>query len=301
MANPRWNLTQEMSSVQGTQVFSGGACNVLNEEGRLLRNAERDSINDWLTERGLQLFDPQIHPDTHGEEYDYNKHHPLEMAARNVAKINLYEVSPRTFGGISSFEIASDHFRWHEPMVLYYSDGDATADQIPKYSYKGHPLFVPHGIRTNREAMQAHYKEMVKNANNMRKYLLRFAQEMTTLTVTFDQFKGDSDIVVSPERMHAADLFRAVVKAASGERVIVNFTGGSSARDSDGHPLFIVPENPPIMEMRALLDQYVDEGNALRRAIAELIEISVFVRVVYTQRSAIIALEELLKIKGLLS
>jgi len=34
--------------------------------------------------------------------------------------------------------------------------------------------------------------------------------------------------------------------------------------------------------MRALLDQYVDEGNELRRSIAELVSINVFVRVVYT-------------------
>ena len=29
-----------------TRVFSGGACNILNDAGELLRNAERDAIND---------------------------------------------------------------------------------------------------------------------------------------------------------------------------------------------------------------------------------------------------------------
>ncbi len=42
----------------------------------------------------------------------------------------------------------------------------------------------------------------------------------------------------------------------------------------------------------------LDAGNTLQKAIARLVEISVFVRVVYTERSAIIALEELLKVTG---
>jgi hypothetical protein len=82
--------------------------------------------------------------------------------------------------------------------------------------------------------------------------------------------------------------------------VFVTFTGGESARDNLGNPVFRVPEAPLKVEMEALLDQYLDEGNALRRSIAELVQISVFVRIVYTQRSAILALEEVLKIKEVL-
>jgi hypothetical protein len=51
--------------------------------------------------------------------------------------------------------------------------------------------------------------------------------------------------------------------------------------------------------MQALLDQYVDEGNELRRSIAELISITVFTRVVFTQRSAILALDEVLRARGI--
>ena len=64
--------------------------------------------------------------------------------------------------------------------------------------------------------------------------------------------------------------------------------------------MFVAPENPREVEMLALLDQYVDEGNELRRSIAKLIDITVFTRVVYTQRSAISALEEVLKVEGIL-
>lgn len=148
----RWTATQEMNTVEQTQVFSGGACNILDTEGNLLRNRERDRINDWLTTKGIRFFDPQIHPETHGVEYDYGIHHQVELAARRAAKLNLYEVSPRSFGGITSFEIAADHFRQQEPMVIYFSDGNPDEDKLPEHSPKGHPLFVPAGIKSSEKA-----------------------------------------------------------------------------------------------------------------------------------------------------
>jgi hypothetical protein len=181
----RWSTTQEMNTVKETQVFSGGACNILDGQGNLLRNKERDRINDWLTSRGIRFFDPQIHPDTHGVEYDYTTHHKVELAAREAAKLNLYEVSPLSFGGITSFEIAADHFKQQEPMVIYFSDGDDAQDTLPAHSPKGHPLFTPAGMKTSEQARLAHYREFIKNANNIRKYVMHFAREMNTLTVTF--------------------------------------------------------------------------------------------------------------------
>jgi hypothetical protein len=296
----RWNVTEELSKAHLTQVFSGGACNVLDAEGNLLRNSERDGINDWLTKKRIIIFDPQIHPDTHGEEYDFAKHSKLEIAAREAATLNLYEISPRTFGGISSLEIAADHFRWQEPMVLYYSDGNKLEDRIPDHTPRGHPLFVPYGIHKNDAASKAHYREMVKNANNMRKYLMHFAREMGALTVSFSGLPGPHDIVITPDRMHAADIFEAVVRASSGQRVFVHFDDDETRRDEKGNPVFGAPQHPREMELHALLDQYVDEGNELRKRIAELVGINVYVRIVYTQRSAILALEELLILKKML-
>jgi hypothetical protein len=127
-----------------------------------------------------------------------------------------------------------------------------------------------------------------------------FARELDTLTVDFSDQVYAGDTVISADRIHAADLFQAVVMAASDRRVFVTFTGGKNARDELGNPLFVAPEDPPQVEMMALLDQYVDEGNALRRAIAELAQVNVFTRVVYTQRSAILALEEVLRISHIL-
>lgn len=296
----RWNVTEKLTKAHLTQVFSGGACNIRDGEGNLLRNTERDPINDWLSKKRVIFFDPQIHPDTHGEEYNYAKHSKLEIAAREAATLNLYEISPRTFGGISSLEIAADHFRWEEPMVLYYSDGNKLEDRIPDHTDKGHPLFVPYGIHTNEAAGKAHYKEMMKNANNMRKYLMHFAREMGSLTVTFSGRPGPNDIVITPDRMHAADIFEAVVRASSGGRVFVHFDDDDTQRDDKGNPLFNAPQHPREMELTALLDQYVDEGSELRKRIAQLVGINVYVRVVYTQRSAIIALEELLLLKKMI-
>ena len=294
-----WSVTTELSKAGLTQVFSGGACNVLDESGRLLRNQERDAINDWLTSQRVTFFDPQIHPSTHGVEYSFPKHFKVELAARDAAKVNLYEVSPHTFGGITSLEIAHDHFRKHEPMVIYFSDGDPDADRLPAYSDEGYPLFEPKGITTP-AAMKAHYKEFIKNANHMRRFVMAYAERRRELTAMLDRDVRPRDVVITPSRMHAVDLFRAVVKAASGERVEVNFQGDKSLRDEQGNPRMIVPEDPPEAEMKALLDQYVDEGSELRKEIARLVEISVFVRVVFTQRAAKHALEELLKIRGII-
>jgi hypothetical protein len=289
-----------MNDVSQTQVFSGGACNILDATGKLLRNTERDPINQWLNDRGVNFFDPQIHPDTHGREYVYQTDHQLEMTARAVSNINLYEVSPRTFGGITSLEIAADKFRWREPMVIYFSDGDPTRDDIPEHSDGGYPLFVPHGIPDNEQALRAHYREFIKNGNHMRKYLMSFARELSSLSADFSEQAHEGDVIITPDRLHAADLFRAVVEAASNRRVFVTITGGDKARDAHGNPVFLAPEEPREVEMLALLDQYVDEGNELRRSIAKLIDITVFTRVVYTQRSAISALDEVLHVEGIL-
>jgi hypothetical protein len=110
----------------------------------------------------------------------------------------------------------------------------------------------------------------------------------------------EGDVAITPDRIHAADLFRAVVDASSNRRVFVTFTGGKQARDAKGNPLFIAPEDPAEVQMLALLDQYVDEGNELRRSIAQLVGINVFARVVYTQRSAMYALEEIMRVVGML-
>lgn len=293
----RWNLATDMSQIKDIRVFSGGSCNIRDKAGNLLRNQERDDINDWLTEKGIRFYDPQIHPDTHGREYEFDIDHVLEMEARRQALVTLYEISPRTFGGAASLEIAMDEFEKDHATIIFFSDGKDGIDMIPKHSKDGFPLFVPYGIRDSEAARNAHYDEMVKNANRMRKYLMRFAQDLDTLTITFRSQDVSADIEVTPYRMHAADIFEAVVTAAAGKRVIVNFAGGDDSRDENGNPVYLAPKDPAPVQRNLMLDQYVDEGNALRKAISNLVKINVYVRVVYTQRDVIHALEDLMRIK----
>jgi len=296
----RWSVTSEMKRVHLTQVFSGGACNIMNENAILVRNTERDRINDWITEQKILFFDPQIHPDTHGVDYDYALHHPLELGARTAARVNLYEISPYTFGGITSLEIAIDHLRRREPTVIYYSDGEPDRDNLPPHSKDGYPLFRPRGINHNPHARFAHYREFRKVGRLMRRFMIDLAHELDTLTVTFgDDDARKGDVLISPYRLHAVDMFKAAIKAADGERVFVNFAGGDNMRDEKGLPLFVLPEEPNETRLDTLLDQYVDEGCELRKAIAELVEIGVYLRVVYTQRSAIVALDEMFKAKSI--
>ncbi|MFZ4813475.1 MAG: hypothetical protein ACOYL5_02985 [Phototrophicaceae bacterium] len=296
MTTQRWTIVRNLDEVSKTQVFSGGACNIRDGQGNLLRNQERDEINDWLTRNKVNFYDPQIHPDTHGIDYQYDIHQPLEVAARQFAKINIFEISPRTFGGATSLEIAMDEFRQNDPTIIFFSDGSDGRDVIPAHSSDGYPLFVPFGVKDNADAQRSHYQELLKNAQRMRTYLMYFAQTLDALTISFDEKAYEGDIIITPTRVHAADMFRAVVRAAGGQRTIINFMGGDNARDEQGYQKFLAPPAPKQAEMRGYLDQYIDEGNALRRAIADLVRINVFNRVVYTQTAVIDALKDMLRI-----
>lgn len=299
MAIKHWNLVSTVTEAGRCKVFSGGACNILDAKGNLLRNTERDHINDWLTQRGIPFYDPQIHPDTHGREYDYELDHKLELAVRAAARLNLFEVSPRTFCGVTSIEIAVDQFKFDHPTIIFFSDGSQHRDVVPKHSPKGHPLFVPYGINDNDEARRAHYAECVKNANRMRQYLVMYAKELGALSINFSDQAYEGDVVITPYRIHAVDIFEAIVRAADGKRVNVTFTGGDAARDARGYPLFLAPKHPKAVDLETILDQYVDEGDALRRTICERTGINVFNRVVYTQNAVISAIEELMKVAKL--
>jgi len=296
-----WKLVENLSQLDDIVVFSGGACNIRSETGERLRNQERDAINGWLTRNDILFYDPQIHPDTHNTTYTYEIHQPLEVGARKQAKVNLFEISPRTFGGSTALEVAVDEFRYKDPTIIYFSDGNHQLDAIPAHSPDGYPLFAPYGIDRDDEARMFHYHEFVRGANRMRRYLMHFAEDLSALTITFGDQSFEGDVVISPTRMHAADFFRAVVRAAQGRRTVINFIGGDATRDTDGYPVLSAPKNPRQADLESFLDQYVDEANALRRAIAELVRINVFSRVVFTQRAAIDAISDLLRVQNIKS
>ena len=194
-----WNLVSDIADIEKVVVFSGGACNIRDAKGKLLRNQERDDINNWLSRNDILFYDPQIHPDTHGVDYDYEVHQPLEVGARKLAKVNLFEISPRTFGGATALEIAVDEFRYNDPSIIFFSDGNHDRDVIPAHSTDGYPLFVPYGIHNNDAARKAHYEGFIRGANRMRKYLMHFAEDLDALTITFGEQTFEGDIVISPK------------------------------------------------------------------------------------------------------
>jgi hypothetical protein len=202
---------------------------------------------------------------------------------------------------VTSIELAVDQFHLDHPTIVFFSDGTDHKDVIPKHSKKGHPLFRPYGVEDeeNPEAMRAHYNECVKNANRMRQYLVKFAQELGGLSINFGDQAYEGDVVISPHRIHAVDIFQAVVWAASGKRVNVTFTGGDNARDAKGYPLFLAAKTPKPVDLTTVLDQYMDEGNALRKTICEMVTVNVFTRVVYTQRAVTHELDDLRRLAGL--
>lgn len=296
---PNWHWAQTLEDAARVKVFSGGACNIRDSSGALLRNSERDTVNDWLTRRSVLFYDPQIHPDTHGCEYEYEVHHRLEQAARSASQITLFEVSPHTFCGVTSIEIAVEVFSLEKPTIIFFSDGHEDRDLMPIHSKDGYPLFAPRGLNDSPEAMRAHLDEMVKNANRMRQYLMLFAEKLGALTISFSDRAYEGDIVIRSDHMDAARLFEAVVHSANGKRTNVNFIGGEETRDERGVPRMKLPDNLREMQLRAYLDQYVDEGNELRRAICKLVHINVFMRVVFTQEATIHALDNLLRYRNL--
>ena len=295
-----WTVIRDTAMVRYTQVFLGGACKLIDDGGEFIRNSSRDSICNWLTQKDIRFFDTQLFSDTDSCEYDYRNYFKLVEMAREQAVVNFYEISPRNFGALTALEIFVDHLHHNKPMVIFFSSG-SQEDRIPDHTDRGYPLFVPYGIHYNENSSKANYKELVTVANNMRDYTLRIARQWGSLTITFSGRAGPNDIVLTPDRIHASDILTGIVLAGEGQRVFVHFDDATTNRDEKGNPLINLPTHPREMEMHALLDQYVDEGNELRKRVSELVRNNAYVRIVYSVRAAILALEELLQFKRVMN
>ncbi len=294
-----WLMPKTIDTADTVKVFSGGACNILDIDGNLIRNLERDDINDWLTTQGIMFFDPQIHPDTHGTEYIFEVHYPMEQAARKNSKVHLYEISPNTFGGVTALEIASSLFHYNHPKIIYFSDGSSRTDRIPPHSREGYPLFMPHGLHSQEAITKAHYREMIKNAASMRKYLIKFAEDLDSLTINFSNQSFDGDVVITPDQIHAVDMFQAMVDASSGKRTTMVFSDDEKYCDDKGNPIFVAPEDPAPEELKYWVDTYYEEGNLLRRRLCNLIRVNVYLRIVFTHDIAIQEMRNILHDVGI--
>ena len=177
----RWMNLLLGTDADQTVVFSGGTCNVIDANGAKIRSIGRDELNDWLETMGLKFFDPQIHPDTHGRDYDYDVDGPAEQSARANAKVTLYEIATDTLGGVTIMEILRDA-ALDKPLVVWFSGADEAFDA------KGRPSFMPHFTMPAKEDdgsndwLLAHLGEYTKAGTSMRRNLKDFLKAAPNVT-----------------------------------------------------------------------------------------------------------------------
>ncbi len=166
-----------------TVVFSGGACNALNDDGMLVRNTTRDGLNAWLDQLEIKFYDPQIHPDSHGREYVYEVDGPGEQAARAAAKVTLYQLGDETLGAVTAMEIVRDALSGKK-VVLWLS---GSKDE------KKRPQFKPAGkLASEDKVVTAALAEYVKAGTNVRKNLVAFLSGLSNVKIvaTEDEAKA---------------------------------------------------------------------------------------------------------------
>lgn len=196
MNTPRWStLLMGEVAAANTTVFSGGACNTITVEGQKTRSTGRDSLNDWLEELGIPFFDPQIHPDTHGRDYDYDQDGPAEQVARAVAQVTLYEIAGGTLGAVTHLEALADALRGKDNVVIWFNSSlDA----------KGKPLFEPLIDVSSVQGLAAvHLTEYKIGGDNVRKNLVAFVGKLPNVTIVYTLGEAQAAIEksISPPAM----------------------------------------------------------------------------------------------------
>ena len=172
--SPKWaHLLNGPESAQ-TVVFSGGACNVIDKEGNNVRNTERDQLNTWLNDQNIPFFDPQIHPDTHGREYDWDIDGPAEKSARDNADVTIYQIGNDTQAVSTCLEVIRDAGENKNVILLLTGNFDT----------KGNPIFEPEvEIPDDGSTISVHLKQYVDNGNKGRKNILAFVKNDPNVTI----------------------------------------------------------------------------------------------------------------------
>ncbi len=170
----RKHLLQGTAS-ENTVVFCGGTSNKMTRNGKLTRNTGRDGIHALLETQGVNYFDPQIHPETHGRDYDYGVDGPAEQSARKVAKVLMYEVGDGAQGVVTALEVINDALAGKQMIVWLNSPTD------PQGKLTFNPD-VDMAAATD-PGVVGHLKEYVKNATNLRNSLRAFVKDRTNVRV----------------------------------------------------------------------------------------------------------------------
>lgn len=173
MEGKLWSHLLVGNEAGNTKLFSGGACNVI-RLGKIVRNTGRDELNAWLSAKGIYFFDPQIHPDTHGRDYEWEIDGPAEQTARSVAQVTLYELRSDTMCAVTCEEILVDAYSGKRLIIWLNGDKDS----------KGNLLFSPDGIESFLPPVaEAYLKDYIGAGNKLRKNLITFVKMLSNVTI----------------------------------------------------------------------------------------------------------------------
>lgn len=305
-------------------IFTGGACNIIDPEGNLIRNVGRDWINDQLSQRGYAIFDPQQHEDTGGRGYIWEIDGPLEKQAIEYSINDLIELRKDTVGAVSCMEVLRDtkngHGNERPTKRVIYIDG---YDQEEKIF-----TFEPQGISTEK-ARRKHHLEYKKSANSMRKefiammktdhHLISPENPDGTLRIIIEQKPDSYDsvdqyvkeqlemskadgmtiITISNKKAHYDLILKAFRLIAQGKKVAVHFTGGTF--DANANPTVVFPDYPERTTKKKnkiedypkaikRLSTYIQEVNKMRALLVKYMDEDVDTDIVSTPQEALDAL-----------
>jgi hypothetical protein len=296
-------------------VFSGGACNEINEQGVSVRNTDRDGINQDLNASEIKFIDPQIHLETHGEEYTYSKHGPLEKEGLRLADEVQLQFKKSTAGAITALEVVRHQFQsWGSELSILVKDFD---DEDESYL-----PFVPRGVfgfNTSERAMIAHYEAYQKAALQMRTEMLVMLEEdgilrtdnnpQGNVIVHFSDEIGEVKQVSAAEGLpvitldgnaaHFAEIFSLFKLAYQGRKFILRLDGEKIKNvptlKLPPCPLLVAGQAPferkmAVAQTQAWIERYRDEVNELRKKLFEFIK-ERKLSVVSTDEAAILKLK----------
>lgn len=298
-------------------VFVGGACNIVDQNGKLVRNVGRDKINTKLSKLGIVIFDPQIHPLTHKRGYVYELDADGEKLVVDRTRNALFEIRPDTAGPVTCFEVLRNARKGskgtNNRVVLV--DGFDPVERVLDFRPKG----IAEGAMTE-AARRMHFSEYEKNANNMRKELINMMRTdkhlsseenpRGNLKIVMDKEKeGDSEhevkllvyqgadhIEITNKKAHFKDLLKAFKLSGDGKDIVVYFRG--TTKDKKGNPTVSFGEYPTrpsktkgaqedIIGAMKMATRYIEEVNEMRRLFVTYLDQDKDTDIVSSQEEAL--------------
>lgn len=278
-------MVPDLADVELIDLFSGGSCNIIGPDGNHTENTKRLLLNLWANQF-INVADPQLGTNT---PWKWEVHGIAEVEARKHARCRLYELSSRTFGALTCFEISIDvaqmaRGKLDKKHVLVVFDENVNAAGIPEFKPYSVDLENPAKIPT--AVLLAHFKEALAAGNKMRKYFIKEVATNSLLYVTqteaetsalIGQLGGQrvTTFKLTKRKLHAGELAAAITATfTTRQPVIVQFEEFDDTPSYEPIPLGfdgeVTPEwveaNKAIVLM--VLAEYLQEGNNMRKALS---------------------------------